>query len=184
MHFDCAQYKQKGIAPILILFIIAALVGGYLIYQKQIKPAIAPQPIIQISPSPTAVSINNTYPSELQGYPIYPDSKFIKKETKTPSDYDCKYYGSSLACIGNTSNYIFEVDIPSNREDDFIAWYRDPKKLLGWRFTGGADGISDFTKDNNSFELLWGPPVNWGSPTNTSTVDNSKTEFTLRLPNK
>lgn len=171
---------QRGFAPILIVILIATLIGGYLLYQNKTKP------VVQSSPNPiaTTTAINNNYPSELQGYPIHPDSKFIKKETKTPSDYDCRYLGSSLACVGNTSNYTFEVDIPFDREEDFIAWYRDPKKLLGWRFVGGGEGISEFRKDNNSFELLWGSPVNWGSPINTSTVDNSKTEFTLRLPNK
>ena len=40
--------KQKGLAPILIVLLIAVGIGGYLLYQKQLKPVSVPQP----SPSP------------------------------------------------------------------------------------------------------------------------------------
>lgn len=36
--------SQKGLAPILIILILAALVGGYLVYQNQAKPAPSPTP--------------------------------------------------------------------------------------------------------------------------------------------
>lgn len=32
--------KQKGLAPILIVILIALVIGGYLIYQKQVKPVV------------------------------------------------------------------------------------------------------------------------------------------------
>lgn len=43
--------NQKGLAPILIVIILAVLVGGYLIYQKQNKP------ILQ-QPAPTLSAAN------------------------------------------------------------------------------------------------------------------------------
>lgn len=46
--------KQKGLAPILIVLLITAVVGGYLIYQKQFKPVTVPQ--VAVKPSPTPVS--------------------------------------------------------------------------------------------------------------------------------
>lgn len=42
--------KQKGLAPILIVLLIALAVGGYLLYQKQTKPV----SISQSSPTPIA----------------------------------------------------------------------------------------------------------------------------------
>lgn len=43
--------SQKGLAPILIVVLIAVLaVGGYLVYQQQFKPV----PVSQPSPSPAA----------------------------------------------------------------------------------------------------------------------------------
>lgn len=44
--------NQKGFAPILIVIILAALVGGYLLYQKQVKPVAVPQQV-QVTPAPT-----------------------------------------------------------------------------------------------------------------------------------
>lgn len=42
--------KQKGLAPILIVILIALTIGGYLIYQKQVKPVSVPQQTPQSSP--------------------------------------------------------------------------------------------------------------------------------------
>jgi len=44
--------RQKCIAPILIVILIAVAVGGYLLYQEQTKPVVVPQTISQSSPSP------------------------------------------------------------------------------------------------------------------------------------
>lgn len=47
--------KQKGLAPVLIVILIALIVGGYLLYQKQTKPVVF-QPVAQPSPSPVISS--------------------------------------------------------------------------------------------------------------------------------
>ena len=47
--------RQAGLAPILIVLIIATLVGGYLIYQNQPKLTPSPKPTTQPSPSPAGV---------------------------------------------------------------------------------------------------------------------------------
>ena len=41
--------SQKGFVPLLIVLILTALVGGYLVYQNQPKPASSPQPTPQSS---------------------------------------------------------------------------------------------------------------------------------------
>lgn len=43
---------QKGLAPILIVLILAFLVGGYFVYQNQVKSTPTPQSTTQPSPSP------------------------------------------------------------------------------------------------------------------------------------
>ncbi len=46
--------NQKGLAPILIVLILAALVGGYLVYQNYPKPTSSSKPTNQPSPTPDA----------------------------------------------------------------------------------------------------------------------------------
>lgn len=46
--------NQKGLVPLLIIIILAALVGGYLVYQNQTKPT--SQPVPQTTPSPSDAS--------------------------------------------------------------------------------------------------------------------------------
>lgn len=42
--------KQKGLAPILIVLILAALVGGYFVYQNQSKSTPPTQQTVQPTP--------------------------------------------------------------------------------------------------------------------------------------
>ena len=75
--------NQKGLSPILIVLILAALVGGYLVYQNQPKPTPSPQPNVQPSPTPDAegkfcggIAANlpeNQCPS---GYKCLPDGNY------------------------------------------------------------------------------------------------------------
>lgn len=57
--------SQKGLTPILIIIILAALVGGYLIYQNQPKTIPAPQPTIQ----PSTTSVPSASPAGDSGAP-------------------------------------------------------------------------------------------------------------------
>lgn len=53
--------KQKGLAPLVIIILIALALGGYLLYQKQFKPAVIPQssPIPTTNvPQPISNSVN------------------------------------------------------------------------------------------------------------------------------
>lgn len=51
---------QKGLAPILVVILIALAVGGYMFIQKQTKPVVLPQPVIQPSSSPVASPVATT----------------------------------------------------------------------------------------------------------------------------
>lgn len=52
--------KQKGLAPLLIVIIIALAVGGYLIYQRQPKPNPTPNPLPQQTTQPSPSPIDKT----------------------------------------------------------------------------------------------------------------------------
>lgn len=162
--------NQKGYSPLLIVILIAAVIGGYLIYSGRVN-------LNKSQDKTTSTEQNNSYPTELQGYPIYPKAKFIKKEAKTPSDYtNCeKSDPRIIACNYNTMNYIFSIDESYNYENtsnnNFYKWYNDSNNLLGWKKNGGAQGISGYDKGNESFDLLYGG-------------DSGKIEITIRIPTK
>lgn len=72
--------KQNGLAPILIVLLIALTVVGYLLYQNQTKPAVS-RSVAQPSPSPVAT-------------PVASDSAEItnwKTYTNTDGRYSIKY---------------------------------------------------------------------------------------------
>lgn len=70
--------RQKGIAPILIVLLIALTVGGYLLYQNQSKPA----PVQQATqPTPT--------PDETASWKTYKNDQF-NFELRLPEDVQIK----------------------------------------------------------------------------------------------
>lgn len=174
MHFGFTQRKQKGFAPILIILIIAGIAlavgGAYYFSKSQISK---PQTQIEVSPTPKLTvtpTLNEAYSKELQRYPIYPNAKFISKETTAPfSDYRCEKGNDSPACIYGKNNFTFES---SDKEDQVLDWYKDDKSGLGWKFYGGGQNISTYRKGNDSFELIW------------NSTPSSGTQFTISVVNK
>lgn len=71
--------KQKGLAPILIVFLIALTVGGYLLYQKQTKPAVVLQPVTQPLSSPVT-SPTATNSAEMANWKTYTDAHGLSFE--------------------------------------------------------------------------------------------------------
>ena len=55
--------KQKGLVPVLIVILIAVVVGGYFIYQKQAKLVVIPQQTVQPSLSADICADKITYRS-------------------------------------------------------------------------------------------------------------------------
>ena len=77
--------SQKGVAPILIVLLIALGVGGYLFYQNQAKVTSQPlsitQPSLQLTEPTDATSTSpsltsaTTKPAAKSGWKVYSDSK-------------------------------------------------------------------------------------------------------------
>lgn len=77
--------NQKGQIQVLIVILVIGLLalGGYLVYQKQLKPIPLPQPTTQPSPSPSDETTNwETYTNikEPKFSFKYPSDKFIVEE--------------------------------------------------------------------------------------------------------
>lgn len=117
--------NQKGLVPILIVLILAALVGGYLIYQRQLKPVptttLSPQQTTQPSPSPADTSPvpNGTGASgtpngvaETAHWKTYTDDK-KQFSFKYPKEwnYDVVYFDGGGAGVG-----FYTDDIKNNRQ--------------------------------------------------------------------
>ncbi|MBI2085838.1 hypothetical protein HYT74_00695 [Candidatus Daviesbacteria bacterium] len=67
--------KQKGLAPILIVLLIALGIGGYLTYQKQIKPVAAPQQVTQSIPTPSS-NPESFVSTEFANWKTHADQKY------------------------------------------------------------------------------------------------------------
>ena len=77
--------NQRGLAPIVIIFLIALGVGGYLVYQNLTKTTSQPQSVTQPSPTPTEPtettetsplpSPTTAKPANKSGWKIYSDNK-------------------------------------------------------------------------------------------------------------
>ncbi len=122
--------KQKGFAPILIVLLIALAVGGYLLYQKQTRPDVVSQPVVQPSSNPVIS-------------PVASDSA----ET-TNSDL----IGANWKTYTNTNTkYGFSVKYPESwyfisAEENYGADYKGAKveilfsnKLKGGKIPSGVD---------------------------------------------
>jgi len=106
--------NQKGLIPILIVLIIAALVGGYLIYQKQTKSTSTPssQQTIQISPSPVDSTAN---------WKTYTNTKY-NFQLKYPLDWNVE----SIPSINSPNNEL--------GESDYLRFYNEAKNLENKKF--------------------------------------------------
>lgn len=75
--------REKGLVPILIVLILAALVGGYFTFQNQPKPTPSPQPITQPSPTSDPTASSQTYTNKKLGFSIdYPSTLAPKEGTR------------------------------------------------------------------------------------------------------
>ncbi len=93
--------NQKGLAPILIVLILAVtLVGGYLVYQNQTKPT--PQTTIQTTPTPSTIPINEAelIRDACAKKSGIDKSKVIIKIDKPSSDCDGKFASGQYEEVG------------------------------------------------------------------------------------
>lgn len=114
--------NQKGFAPILIVILIALAVGGYLLYQKQVKPVVIPQTVIQptsvpvISPvaSDSAETANwKTYTNTDGKYLIKYPSDYLLEETdsiKTPEKFPVGKKQVAIKSSAQVVNFIIYIN--------------------------------------------------------------------------
>ena len=103
-------FKQKDyflpiLIAIIVLFVVSA--GGYLLYQKQAKPT-APQPIAQLTPSPTPDETVNwrSYINTKANYNLrYPNGYILHEERALyPPEDLLSYISLELCNIPNASD--------------------------------------------------------------------------------
>lgn len=94
--------KQKGLAPLVIIILIALAVGGVLLYQKQFKPT----PVLQSSPNPVA-----TPASIGTGETANPDLIGVNWKTYTSGWWSIKYPPNFVSTNGRYGSYIADVDV-------------------------------------------------------------------------
>lgn len=89
--------RQKGLAPILIVILIALAVGGYLVYQKQTRPASLPQPTTQptLSPDASSAPTGNEETANWKSYTAMDNSYSFK--------YPDQWYLENPSAVGGLS---------------------------------------------------------------------------------
>lgn len=98
--------RQKGLAPILTIILIAvAIAGGFLIYQKQAKPAVAPQIVLPSSAPVSTSSATNS--AETVNWKIYSSDK-LDFTFKYPTSYELK---ETIASQNNFKGVTLEKDV-------------------------------------------------------------------------
>lgn len=65
--------KQHGLAPIIVVLLIALTIGGIFLYQRQTKPVAVPQTATQSSPSPVGASSAPKGDAETANWKTYKD---------------------------------------------------------------------------------------------------------------
>lgn len=125
--------KQKGLAPILIILLIALGIGGYLIYQKQTKPVAVPQQTSE----PTPVSASNS------------------KSTNSAETANWKTYDNSKLSISYPSSWLVDdsaLDITFKSSDYLMSSQGFPQKgfsvilFVGKMPFTGNQGLVSITK--------------------------------------
>lgn len=96
--------KQKGLAPILIILLIALVVGGYLVYQKQTKPVV-PQPVTQSAPNPVTSPVASSSAETAN-----PDSIGAKWKTYSGTSYTFKYPSNGNVLTEQSSDVYISAD--------------------------------------------------------------------------
>lgn len=101
--------NQKGLAPILIVLILAFLVGGYLVYQKQPKPTPSPS-----APSTTSYTPQPSPVNETANWKIYTSNKY-RFSFKYNPDWKLTEQTNGADVTNNTTtvglNHYFDISI-------------------------------------------------------------------------
>lgn len=103
--------KQKGLAPLIIVILIALAVGGYLIYQKQLKSVLISQPTFTPVASPVA---SNS--AETAHWKVF-NSKRYQYSFQYPASMEVINGGMGLRDITEESRVL--VDYPGIKNNSY-----------------------------------------------------------------
>lgn len=175
--------KQKGFAPILIVIIIAALVGGYLIYQNQTKPTPPPTTQLTSAPTPTPESTNS---AETANWKTYTDAE-NGFSISYPGEFAVNKIGGGVSFQKNNTNraiLFLQVndnkgnltarEFFNNQPDQMKKPMEDANQITDYQLNGSqglmftkkesADGYKDFavslSHNNHIYSLNFGPKEN------------------------
>lgn len=148
--------RQKGIAPILIIILIAVAVGGYLIYQTQTKPVVVPQ-VIQPSSAPVSTSSATssaetanwkTYTNTKYGFSIqYPSDLIITSEGYSSPGIEWGISWSKKSKEGMAQHGLGWVDYTLGIQIQNNATNRKEQKIVSENF---EESIMDMVSANES----------------------------------
>lgn len=157
--------RQKGLAPIVIVLIIAAVLGGYFIYQNQNKSSTLPQQTSQSTPDSTHKAVDlKKYINSDYGFEIsYPADWTIKEDNqgdfipltmrfkapKSDSLVDIMITNQSLEEWKRTYRYEIMDDTQFN---GMPALWATNKDLIGNR--EGGTYVVTTPKDTNRIVLI------------------------------
>ncbi len=123
--------SQKGVAPILIVLLIALAIGGYFLYQQQAKttlPTPSPtQTTTQPSPNPTNTSPVPNGTGETTSWKTYTDTE-LGISFKYPDTWEVK----TTIVAGPNTKYVY-LEIPQEKDSARFAvavdYIDNPKNL-------------------------------------------------------
>lgn len=156
--------NQKGLAPILIIILIAvAIIGGYLIYQKQLESVFQQT---QSTPAPVFKK-ESSAPAEIADWKTY-TNKDMSFSITYPPNWQIIIDKPNKAVLGfeDAGPSFFTQLYPNPKRLSLKNWFNENRSLL---FQTGVDfTFSEITIDNHSglkasggfgpFVLLDAPP--------------------------
>lgn len=135
--------NQKGFS---VLFIILGIIlaigiagGAYYIGTLKNKPQTQNSEATFQTPEPTLSPSSTLDLSEINGFPVYPNAKFIEKKIVLPCAKE-SYSGFSIC---NAKTYIWQTQDPYGKVED---WYKN--NSFGWKFSGGAGSRDSLDSDS------------------------------------
>lgn len=145
---------QKGLAPILVILLLAAAVGGYFIYQKQVRPAPVQQ-TVQPSPSPVDETANWKTVTGNEWLFKYPP-EFEKREKMDGDIQIIDLVGGSVAGSIEKFRFIIEPLKTSSPESEsnFIQTQKYDYYGPEWRIYSGSSKCLPGECDLNTHSII------------------------------
>ncbi|MDO8569964.1 MAG: PsbP-related protein [Candidatus Daviesbacteria bacterium] len=143
--------KQKGLAPLLLIILIAVViaVGGYLIYQKQNKPIVTPQPVASSVATSSAETANwKTYTNYQLGISFsYPADWQVNEQLTKQLYYDgeIQLFSKSKSDTKIAIFYVNNAQQLSLQElDKKLATYTDASGSISPMFSSSDNKVVTF----------------------------------------